>query len=396
MHSFAYYDIMLDQHILTMEMTLTSEELKRYHRHIIIPELNIEGQKKLKTAKVLVIGAGGLGCATLQYLVAAGIGKIGIVDYDHVSSSNLQRQVLYGTQDVGFKKVDVAIKKLSDFNPFVAFEAFPFKLDSQNALDLFSNYDIIVDGTDNFPTRYLINDASIITQKVNIHASIDRFEGQISVFNYIFPDHTTGPNYRDLFPEPPDSGTVRNCAEAGVIGVLPGIIGCLQANEVIKIITGLGEPLVGKLFRLDALSLQSTLLKFSKDPNNPITGDTPSQKGLVDYKQFCGYTAPAQTIKSISALDLENLILNKEEIQIIDVREHFEYETENIGGDLIPLNDLEHHVNLISKTKKVIIHCKSGSRSKSAISFLQNKYGFDNLYTLKGGILEWNRVNESK
>ena len=270
------------------EITFSKEELERYSRHIIIPEFNIEGQRKLKKARVLVVGTGGLGSPLLLYLTAAGVGTIGIVDFDVVEKSNLQRQVLFTTDDIGKPKVEAAKKRLSALNPFVNFEIFNTRLDSTNALSIISAFDIVADGTDNFPTRYLVNDACVLAGKVNVFASIFRFEGQASVFNFLYPDGSRGPNYRDLFPSPPPAGLVPSCAEGGVIGVLPGILGSLQANEVIKVISGVGTTLAGKLFQFDAAEFKTRIYKISKDPENPISGIHPTLTTLIDYEVFCG------------------------------------------------------------------------------------------------------------
>ncbi|MEK6480674.1 molybdopterin-synthase adenylyltransferase MoeB [Catalinimonas sp. 4WD22] len=368
----------------------SKEELERYSRHLIIPDFNIEGQKKLKKAKVLVVGCGGLGAPLLSYLVAAGVGTIGIVDDDVVDHTNLQRQILYSVNDIGKPKVDIAAQKLSAQNPFVNIVKYQQRLTSENALEIINSYDIVADGTDNFPTRYLVNDACVLLNKVNVYASIYRFEGQLSVFNYSSKERKVGPNYRDLFPKPPPPEAVPSCAEGGVLGVLPGIMGSLQANEVIKIISGLGEPLSGKLFILDTLSFESTTLKFGRNPDNPLNGEHPTQKGLIDYEAFCGSNKiQTQYTKEISVFDLLQMRQNNEDFQLIDVREPYEYEIANIGGRLIPLNQIDAENHLVDKNKKVIVHCRTGKRSKEAIRLLENKYGYTNLYNLKEGILAW-------
>ncbi|WKN30523.1 molybdopterin-synthase adenylyltransferase MoeB [Porifericola rhodea] len=369
---------------------LTKEELARYNRHIIIPEFNLEGQEKLKAAKVLVVGCGGLGAPLLSYLVAAGVGTIGIVDFDVVDKSNLHRQVLFSLEDVGKSKVETAAKKLNAQNPHVNIIAHNLRLTAENALDIIKDYDIVADGTDNFPTRYLVNDACVLLNKVNVHASIYRFEGQLSVFNYTDKNGVIGPNYRDLFPEPPAPNTVPSCAEGGVLGVLPGIMGSLQANEVIKVITGLGEPLSAKLFILDTLSFQNTTLKFSANPENPLSGDNPTQTTLIDYEEFCGLKAQNDEVEEeITAIKLKEMISEKEDFQLIDVRNAFEYEIANLGGELIPLNTLHDAYEKISRDKKVVVHCKGGQRSKQAIQILKEEYGYTNLLNLKGGIMAW-------
>jgi adenylyltransferase/sulfurtransferase len=379
------------------DIQFSKAELERYSRHIIIPEFNIEGQKKLKAAKVLVIGTGGLGAPLLLYLTAAGVGTIGIVDMDVVDDSNLQRQVLFTVKDLGRPKVEVAAERLAQLNPHVKFITYNTRFHSSNALDILKDYDVVADGTDNFPTRYLVNDASVLLGKTNVYASIFRFDGQVTVFNYQYENGETGPNYRDLYPEPPPPGLVPSCAEGGVLGVLPGIIGSLQANEVIKVITGIGEPLVGRLFTFDALNFETRILYFKKDKHNPLTGENPTIKHLIDYEQFCGIsTQPTHSetpkpvaVKEITVLELKQLFDSNADFQLIDVREDYEYEIANLGGELIPLGTILQNVDKISRTRKVIVHCRSGKRSADAIRALEEKFGFDNLYNLKGGILAY-------
>ncbi len=376
------------------EIAFSKEELERYSRHIIIPEFNIEGQRRLKQARVLVVGTGGLGAPLLLYLTAAGVGTIGIVDFDVVDKSNLQRQVLFTTADVGRPKVEAAQERLSALNPFVKFEIFNTRLDSTNALDIISSFDIVADGTDNFPTRYLVNDACVLAGKVNVYASIFRFEGQASVFNFLYPDGTRGPNYRDLFPTPPPAGLVPSCAEGGVLGVLPGILGSLQANEVIKVISGVGTPLAGRLFQFDAGEFQTRIYKISKDPENPISGTNPSQTKLIDYEVFCGIDQnDIPDVKGIShEISVENLrdwINSGKDFQLIDVREPYEYEIANLGGILIPKGEILKHLDQIDRRKTVVVHCRSGKRSQDVINLLTKEAGLDNLLNLKGGILAW-------
>ena len=362
------------------EINFTKEELARYNRHIIIPEFGIEAQKKLKAAKVLVIGSGGLGSPLLLYLAAAGVGTLGIVDLDVVDDSNLQRQVLFGVQDIGTPKVEAAKIRLKQLNPHIKIKTYNTQFTSKNALEIIKDYDVVADGTDNFPTRYLVNDASVLAGIPNVYASIFQFEGQVSVFNYTDKNGTKGPNYRDLYPTPPEPGLIPNCAEGGVLGVLPGIIGSLQANEVIKVITGVGEPLSGRFFVFDALTFETRTLKITKRAN-------PTEiKELIDYEQFCGISAIEKPVKEISTLELENWISNGEDFQIIDVRETSEYEQINIGAHLIPLGEVIARNHEIEREKKVVIHCRSGARSAKAIRQLE-EIGFDNLYNLKGGIL---------
>jgi adenylyltransferase/sulfurtransferase len=373
-------------------ISFSKEELERYSRHLIIPEFNIEGQRKLKAAKVLVVGSGGLGSPLLLYLTAAGVGTIGIVDFDVVDDSNLQRQVLFSVKDVGKPKVEAAKERLQGLNPHVQFNLHNEPLTSHNALDIIKDYDLVADGTDNFPTRYLVNDACVLLGKTNVYASIFRFEGQLSVFNYTDKDGKLGPNYRDLYPTPPPPGLVPSCAEGGVIGVLPGILGSLQANEVIKVITGVGEPLSGRLFLYDAASFTTRTLKIYRDENNPINGKNPTLTELIDYQQFCGISPDKKEerqVKSVTVKELQQLLDNQEEVQVIDVREDYEYEIVNIAADLIPLGQIEQNVDKIASDKKVVVHCRSGKRSADAIEVLEQKYGFTNLYNLEGGILAW-------
>lgn len=364
-------------------------ELERYSRHIIIPEFNIEGQRKLKEAKVLVVGSGGLGSPLLLYLAAAGVGTIGIVDYDVVDDSNLQRQVLFGTESIDQPKVEAAKARLQALNPHIQINLHNTYLTAENALDIIQNYDLVADGTDNFPTRYLVNDASVILGKTNVYASIYRFDGQVSVFNYQHEDGSFGPNYRDLFPTPPPPGLVPSCAEGGVLGVLPGIIGSLQALEVIKVITGVGEPLVGRLYLFDALSFTNRTLNIRKNPN---VGEITE---LINYEQFCGIglskEVEYENLKEISVQELEKLQNLKADIQLIDVREPYEAEIVSIGAQLIPKDSIEEHLDQISKEKQVIIHCRSGKRSAEVIQLLQQQYGYENLYNLKGGVLAYAR-----
>lgn len=373
-------------------MSFSKQELERYSRHIIIPEFGIEGQRKLKEAKVLVVGTGGLGSPVLLYLAAAGVGTIGIVDFDKVDDSNLQRQVLFGVGDVGRPKVDAAAERLRALNPYINIITYNVQLHSSNALDILKDYDLVADGTDNFPTRYLVNDAAVILGKTNVYASIFRFDGQVTVFNYKHADGTFGPQYRDLYPTPPPPGLVPSCAEGGVLGVLPGIIGSLQASEVIKVITGIGEPLVGKLYLFDALSFERRTLKFKKDPA------TPKVEKLIDYEQFCGIVKPAteakkdNTVKEITVKELKALKDQGADFQLIDVREEYEYEIANLanlGAELIPLATVPANAERIAKDKQVIIHCRSGARSGNAVRLLETQFGYDNLYNLKGGILAY-------
>lgn len=357
-----------------------AKELERYSRHLVLPDFGLEGQRKLKGASVLVVGAGGLGCPSLQYLVAAGVGKIGILDFDTVSESNLQRQVLYGTDDIGKSKAQQAVKKLSQLNPYVSLTAIETKIHSGNALDILSPYNVIMDCTDNFQTRYLLNDACVLLYKPLVYGSIFRYEGQVAVFNL---NRTA--NYRDLYPAPPSAGSVPNCEEGGVLGVLPGVIGSLQANEAIKIITGLGEPLSGKLLIVDMLTLETRVVNF------PNQNQRNSIKKLIDYDAFCGVQQPKPDpeMKEITVEELKKLKDEGKDFQLIDVREMYEIEICHIDGEHIPLGEIPHNVDRISKDKTVIIHCRSGSRSGNTVKWLEKNHQFDNLYNLKGGILAW-------
>ncbi len=369
------------------EIKFSRDELSRYNRHIIIPEFGLEAQQKLKASKVLVIGSGGLGSPILLYLAAAGIGTIGIVDFDVVDDSNLQRQVLFGVSEVGKPKVEAAKRRLESLNPHITFKIYNTQLTSKNAMDLIKDYDVVADGTDNFPTRYLVNDATVLLGKTNVYASIFQFEGQLSVFNYKNSKGEVGPNYRDLYATPPPAGLVPSCAEGGVLGVLPGILGSLQALEVIKVITGVGDVLSGRFFSFDALSFESRTFNIRRNPNNPLNGSNPTIKELIDYEQFCGMKAVEKKIKEINALELNEWQVRGEDLQIIDVREPYEYEICNIGAELIPLATVIENAGRIDRKKKVVVQCKTGNRSGKAIRELEERFGFDNLYNLKGGIL---------
>ena len=377
--------------MLHNDMKLSKDELSRYSRHIILKDFGIQGQEKLKAAKVLVIGAGGLGSPVLLYLAAAGVGTIGIVDFDVVDETNLQRQVLFTVHDIGKPKADIAAARLKALNPFVNIIPFPLQFTSQNALGIIRDYDIVVDGTDNFQTRYLVNDACVLLNKPNVYGSIYQFEGQVSVFNYTDAGGVLGPNYRDLYPTPPPPGLVPSCEEGGVLGVLPGIIGSLQANEVLKVITEIGTPLSGRLFLFDALKLESRIVKFSRDENNPINGKNPTLKELIDYDEFCGIKNSGRktdSVQEISVKELQQWIDSKKDFQLIDVREPFEHQLVNIGGELIPLSRIEERIDLVSLEKPVIIYCKTGIRSAKAIKVLLAKGKF-NLYNMTGGIIAY-------
>lgn len=370
----------------TNPIQFSKEELARYNRHIIMPDFGLEGQQKLKRAKVLVVGSGGLGSPALLYLAAGGVGTIGIVDFDVVDDSNLHRQVLFGVENVGKSKAEAAKQRLLSLNPYINVNVYNTQLTSYNALELIEEYDVVADGTDNFPTRYLVNDACVLLNKPNVYASIFQFEGQVSVFNYTNKEGVKGPNYRDLYPAPPPPGLVPSCAEGGVLGVLPGIIGSLQALEVIKVITGISEPLSGRFYIFDALSFESRTFTFKPNPDNPLTGTHPTITRLIDYEQFCGVKAVEKPIKEILPEQLHEWLENGEDIQVIDVREPEEYEAQNIGALLIPLATVAQNKDKIHRDKKVIVHCKMGGRSAKAIRELEDNFSFDNLYNLKGGI----------
>jgi molybdopterin/thiamine biosynthesis adenylyltransferase/rhodanese-related sulfurtransferase len=370
------------------EVKLSKEEIQRYSRHLIMPEVGMEGQLKLKRARVMTIGTGGLGAPLGLYLAAAGVGHLGLVDFDVVDNSNLQRQVTFTTQDVGKPKSAAAKARLSALNPMIEITAYETRLTSDNALDLFRDYDIIVDGTDNFPTRFLVNDACVILGKPNVYGSIFRFEGQATVFGY-----PGGPCYRCLYPEPPPPGLVPSCAEGGVLGVLPGIVGSIQATETIKLILGTGEPLVGRLLLFDALAMRFRELKLKRNPECPVCGDHRTITKLIDYEEFCGIRgeeAPAMTdgIQEITARELKMRQDRGDKLFILDVREPHEYQICNLNGKLIPLGELPRRVNELDSSVEMVVHCKSGKRSADAIHFLQTA-GFKKLWNLKGGVLAW-------
>ena len=372
------------------EPTLSPDEVRRYSRHLILPEVGMDGQKKLKAARVLCIGAGGLGSPVGFYLAAAGVGTIGIVDHDTVDLSNLQRQILHGTADVGRSKLQSAKEKINAINPEVRVETYETALTSKNALELFESYDVIVDGTDNFPTRYLVNDACVILGKPNAYGSIFRFEGQASVFGT-----KEGPCYRCLYPEPPPPGLVPSCAEGGVLGVLPGIVGCIQANETLKLILGIGEPLVGRFLVFDALRMKFRELKLRKDPDCPVCGVNPTVTELIDYEQFCGIVPQAAAeaagggLPEITVLDLKARMDRGEDVFVLDVREPHEYEINRLpGSTLLPLGDLPERFTELDANREIVCQCKSGVRSARAANFLRD-HGFKNVKNLKGGVLAW-------
>ena len=368
---------------------LNNDEVARYSRHLIMPEVGMNGQLKLKSASVLCIGAGGLGSPVAMYLGAAGVGRIGIVDFDVVDYSNLQRQVIHGTPDVGRSKLDSARDRLNAINPEVTVETHDVALSSENALELLANYDVIVDGTDNFPTRYLVNDACVILGKPNVYGSIFRFEGQASVFAT-----KDGPCYRCLYPEPPPPGLVPSCAEGGVLGILPGVVGTIQATEAVKLIIGVGEPLINRFMIYDALRMKFRELKLRKDPGCPVCGETPTVTELIDYEQFCGVIGAVTEDASSEALDttvkdLKTRIDGKDEVLVLDVREPQEFQICRIpGSTLIPLNDLPQRLAELEGYKDMVVHCKSGVRSAKAVKLL-HEAGFSDAKNLRGGILAW-------
>jgi sulfur-carrier protein adenylyltransferase/sulfurtransferase len=365
---------------------LSHDEIRRYSRHLIMPEVGLEGQQKLKAARVLCIGAGGLGSPATLYLAAAGVGTIGLVDFDVVDFSNLQRQILHGTSDVGRPKLESAQETLSDINPGVNIETHEAALTSANALQILQDYDLVIDGTDNFPTRYLVNDACVLLGKPNVYGSIFRFEGQAS----IFATHE-GPCYRCLYAEPPPPGLVPSCAEGGVLGVLPGIIGTIQATEAVKLILGVGNPLIGRLLIFDALRMQFRELKLRKDPQCPMCGEHRTIHELIDYEQFCGvgHQAEVTTEADITAGELKSKLDGGEQIFILDVREPQEYRINRIPGSvLIPLGDLPQRVREVDSAREIVVHCKTGARSARAAEFLRGA-GFRRVRNLKRGIVGW-------
>jgi sulfur-carrier protein adenylyltransferase/sulfurtransferase len=368
--------------------TLTNEEILRYSRHLIMPEVGMDGQLKLKRAKVLLIGTGGLGAPLGLYLAAAGVGKLGLVDFDRVDFTNLQRQVTFGTSDVGKPKSEAARARLANLNPDIEVQAFETKLTSENALELFRDFDVIVDGTDNFPTRYLVNDACVLLGKPNVYGSIFRFEGQITIFGM-----PGGPCYRCLYPEPPPPGLVPSCAEGGVLGVLPGIVGSIQAMETIKLILGSGKNLTGRLLLFDALEMTFREFKLRKNPDCPVCGKQPTIHQLIDYYEFCGVrgeeaSAADLNVPEITPRELKARQGRGDELFILDVREPHEYQICNLQGHLIPLGELPRRVHELDSSQEMVAHCRSGKRSAQAVDFLR-KAGFRKVLNLKGGILAW-------
>jgi molybdopterin/thiamine biosynthesis adenylyltransferase/rhodanese-related sulfurtransferase len=363
---------------------LSAEELGRYSRHLIMPEVTPSGQRRLKAARVLCIGAGGLGSPSALYLAAAGVGTIGIIDFDDVDLSNLQRQILHGTKDIGRSKLESARDRLRDINPEIEIELHECRFSSENASQLVAQYDVVVDGSDNFPTRYLSNDVCVFARKPNVYGSVFRFEGQTTVF----APHLGGPCYRCLFPEPPPPDSVPNCAQAGVLGVLPGIIGMLQAIETIKLIVGIGESLVGRLLHFDALKVKFRELNLRRDPECPVCGENPTIFSPIDYEQFCG-ARNEDAIPTMSAQELKQKMDAREPFELIDVREAFEYEIARIdGAKLIPLGEIAERVSELQRERPIVVHCHSGRRSAEAVRLLQQR-GFANVYNLEGGIDAW-------
>jgi adenylyltransferase/sulfurtransferase len=369
---------------------LTGADLSRYARHLSLPEVGVEGQQKLKAARVLCVGVGGLGSPLALYLTAAGIGTLGIVDFDRVDASNLQRQIIHTTNDMGRSKLDSAAEKLAALNPGVKVVRHETMLTSANALDILKDYDVIADGTDNFPTRYLVNDACVLLGKPNVYGSVFRFEGQASVFAA-----REGPCYRCLYPEPPPPGTVPNCAEGGVLGILPGLVGIIQATEVIKLILGTGDLLIGRLLLVDALSMRFRELKLKKNSDCPVCGEKPTVTHLIDYQQFCGLGPPTMKEKNpmsgipqISVQELKQRLDAGDDIMILDVREPYEYQIANIGGTLIPMNEVPRRLAEIDRSREIVVQCRSGARSQRIAEFLAQQ-GYPNVKNLAGGILAW-------
>ncbi len=366
---------------------LTPDQFDRYRRHLSLPELGVEGQQALLEARVLLIGAGGLGCPLAQYLAAAGVGTLGLVDFDVVDASNLQRQVLYATSDVGRPKVEVAGERIRGLNPDVTVEAHRVQLSSENAMELLGAYDVIVDGTDNFPTRYLTNDACVLLGKPNVHGSIFRFDGQATVF-----DARHGPCYRCLYPEPPPPGAVPSCAEGGVLGVLPGLVAMIQATETVKLVTGIGEPLYGRLLRYDALRMEFDEFRLKKDADCPVCGGQPTVTELIDYEGFCGVPAvDAGAGPEVSAAEVRAARERGEEFLLLDVREQAEWDTSHIeGARLLPLSELEARLEELAdwRGRRVVVHCHHGVRSARACELLRAG-GFTDVNNLTGGIEAW-------
>jgi adenylyltransferase/sulfurtransferase len=371
------------------ELTLSNEEIARYSRHLIMPEMGMAGQRKLKQGSVLLIGTGGLGSPLALYLAAAGVGHIGLVDFDVVDSSNLQRQIIHGTSTVGVAKTESAKRRLADLNPQIEVTTYETQITSENAFDLLRPYDVIIDGTDNFPTRYLTNDASVILGKPNVYGSIFRFEGQATVFS----PKDGGPCYRCLYPEPPPPGLVPSCAEGGVLGVLPGVIGTIQATEAIKLITGIGEPLIGRLMLYDALAMRFRELKLRRNPECPVCGPNPSVTELIDYEQFCGIlpeVANVSTQNEITPAELAELLQQPDRPFLLDVRNPYEVAIASIPGTdlVIPVDQLPERINELDTAREMVVYCRSGARSGRAVDLLKSA-GFRKVKNLTGGVLRW-------
>jgi molybdopterin/thiamine biosynthesis adenylyltransferase/rhodanese-related sulfurtransferase len=369
---------------------LSAEELARYSRHITLPEVGLEGQRKLKAARVLCVGTGGLGSPLAFYLAAAGIGTLGLVDFDVVDASNLQRQIIHSTPDIGRKKLDSAAEKLTALNPSLQVVKHETMLTSANALEILKDYDIVADGTDNFPTRYLVNDACVLLGKPNVYGSIFRFEGQASVFGA-----KDGPCYRCLYPEPPPPGLVPSCAEGGVLGILPGLVGVIQATETIKLILGQGDPLIGRLLLVDSLAMRFRELKLRKNSDCPVCGQHPTVTRLIDYQQFCGIKPPSEEEKKLnngipqmSVQELKQRMDAGDHLLVLDVREPYEYQIANIGGTLVPMNEVPRRLDEINRDQEIVVQCRSGSRSQRVAEFLKQN-GYEKVANLAGGILAW-------
>jgi sulfur-carrier protein adenylyltransferase/sulfurtransferase len=387
----------MSEHLWNNGSNLSHEEVRRYSRHLIMPEVGMVGQKKLKAGSVLLIGAGGLGSPLAMYLAAAGVGRIGLVDYDVVDASNLQRQVIHGTSDLGRSKLDSARDRILDINPHVRVDTYAVPLTSENALEILAPYDVIVDGTDNFPTRYLTNDACVLLGKPNVYGSIFRFDGQVSVF---FAKE--GPCYRCLFPQPPPPGLVPSCAEGGVLGVLPGTIGALQATEAIKLILGVGEPLIGRLLLYDALNMEFSEVKLRKNPDCPVCGENPTVTGLIDYEQFCGMPAhdrshyqsgleAGEAVPAITPVALRERLDAGDDLRLLDVRDPHEWAISNLGhrgASLIPKDQVLEQMSKLDTAQELVVYCRTGVRSADVIRLLR-QHGFTKLLNLEGGINRW-------
>jgi molybdopterin/thiamine biosynthesis adenylyltransferase/rhodanese-related sulfurtransferase len=388
--------MIMKEHIAPEAIELSNDEIKRYSRHLIMPEVGMQGQRRLKAGKVLLVGTGGLGSPLGMYLAAAGVGRIGLVDYDTVSESNLQRQIIHGTKDIGRPKLDSARERMLDINPYIQIDTYEVPLTSDNALDILEPYDVIVDGTDNFPTRYLVNDACVMLGKLNVYGSIFRFEGQASVFAA-----EEGPCYRCLFPEPPPPGLVPSCAEGGVLGVLPGTIGAIQATETVKLLLGIGEPLIGRLLLYDALAMTFDFVKLRKNPACPVCGEHPTLTELIDYEQFCGVPAhdnsefsseAAEAVPLIGVQEVKERIDQGDEFILLDVREPHEWEIVDIANAThhIPKGQILEHLGELDTARDIVVYCKSGGRSADVVNTLR-QHGYTRVKNMVGGINAWAR-----